>query len=68
MDVKLGITLTPAEADEVIAGLKKHASDINELAERILSEAKTQYKGILLEEQEAKGEEEEDDGRKKDNM
>lgn len=43
MDIKLNIELTPAEADEVIAGLNGHASDLEKLAQRILVNAQTQY-------------------------
>ena len=43
MDIKLKIELTPAEADEVIAGLNARATDLNILAQRILVDAQGQY-------------------------
>lgn len=46
-DIKLNIELTPAEADEVIAGLNNKALDLEGLAQRILISAQTQYSQII---------------------
>lgn len=50
-DIKLNIELTPAEADEVIAGLHSHAADLQSLAQKILILAQSQYSQIVAAQQ-----------------
>ena len=46
-EIKLNIELTPAEADEVVAGLHNHSADLQNLAQRILISAQGQYNQIV---------------------
>jgi len=46
-EIKLNIELTPAEADEVVAGLHSHAADLQSLAQKILITAQSQYQQIV---------------------
>ena len=46
-EIKLNIELTPAEADEVVAGLHNHSTDLQNLAQRILISAQGQYNQIV---------------------
>lgn len=46
-EIKLNIELTPAEADEVIAGLHSHAAGLQSLAQKILIMAQGQYQQII---------------------
>lgn len=50
-NVKLNIELTPAEADEVIAGLNGRSVELGNLAQRILISAQTQYAQIAAQQQ-----------------
>lgn len=50
-NVKLNIELTPAEADEVIAGLNSRSVELGNLAQRILVSAQTQYAQIVAQQQ-----------------
>lgn len=70
MDIKLNIELTPAEADEVIAGLNGHASDLEKLAQRILVNAQAQYAQAVAKiqaEQEAAAKEADKENKKGEN-
>lgn len=69
-NIKLNIELTPAEADEVIAGLNNHSVELSNLAQRILVTAQSQYAQIAAkqqEEQEAAMKEAEKENKKGDN-
>ena len=41
-DIKITLDLTASEVDEVVAGLKNHALNIEQLADKILIDAKIQ--------------------------
>lgn len=64
-NVILNIELTPAEADEVIAGLNNHASSLEGLAQKILISAQGQYAKIIADQQKAAEEATKDNKEKK---